>query len=107
MTFHNFQENVASTVQCTVLTSDPDNLSITVTIGTDIVIQSLENDISTGDTDPGTGSVYVTFRTNVTLKRMHCGKYAKCHFICAGTVKVSSEPHPVTVLCKLIFCDLF
>ena len=96
-----------ATIQCTVLTSDPDSLGIKITIGTDIVIQSSNNDISTGDIDPSTGSVYMTFRTNVTLQRMDCGKYVKCHMICGGTEKVSSEPHPVNVLCKFYFWHFF
>ena len=103
VTFSNFQENVASSIQCRVLTLDPDNLGMELAIGTDIEIQSSSSDISTGDKDSDTGSVLGTFSTSRALKRLHNGKNIVCHVICGGKELVSSEPQQVNVLCKCYF----
>ena len=91
--FPSFQENTATTIQCTVSSVKPGKGSIgfTIRVGPDYTKESDDSDISEAVVvDSDLGAVSVTYTTQVTLQRKHNGRDAECEIQWRGQTFKSS-----------------
>ena len=95
------EENTSTSIQCVIDSVKPGLGSVlfTVTVGSDIIVESVDSKISEESSEPGT--VSVTYSDTLSLQRKHNRQQAVCTVVWRdGEETVTSESVTVDVLCK-------
>ena len=78
----------------------------TVTVGSDIIVESVDSKISEESSEPGT--VSVTYSDMLSLQRKHNRQQAVCTVVWRdGEETVTSESVTVDMLCKYLYIQIY
>ena len=104
------EENTSTSIQCVIDSVKPGLGSVlfTVTVGSDMIVESVDSKISEESSEFEPGTVSVTYSDMLSLQRKHNGQQAVCTVVWRdGEKTVTSESVTVDVLCKYLYIHIY